>query len=223
MLYLSDLYKRILIKTGQFALRENLEISVELFPLVVEEALYTFNTYCPRKEIRFLDFTYRREYCFSEGEGIPEKITDMVPFGNLGSLYLFNQERLSSNSLGGLSIPSHRPFIYQKPVLTVAVSSNYQVTCMFNHELEELEVEGEGEFKKPGFRHLNGRNLEPDFIKLIAGHFMQAIGRARRSFQLQDVPFTMDADQQVQEGEQMVREAEDNLKENHSQFYDAYY
>lgn len=225
MIFLSDLYFRILVKTGQYHIRENLEIKNDLFPVIVQEALDTLNIYCPYKEKRYLSFHSRREYVFSEGEGIPEKITDMIPYGDYSSLFLFNQERMSKGfDTMGLSLPSHRPFLYDKPRLTVAVSANYEVTCSFNHKITDIEVPGEEpSFKKPGLLHMSTDTLSSDFFKLITGHFQQAIGRSRRTFQLQEVPFSMDADQQVQEGEQLIREAEENLKENHSQFYDAYY
>lgn len=54
---------------------------------------------------------------------------------------------------------------------------------------------------------------DDEFIDMVTGLFMMSLGRSRRAFTLEEFPLTTDAAEMIQEGKEMMDEAEASLKD----------
>jgi hypothetical protein len=144
----------------------------------------------------------------------PESIADVIPVRVLGSLpygFMINQSLNSYLEERGMV-----PYTYRKPVLTVPFSADFEVHMIWHHRLKEVP-------NNPGTLGIDTITDDDDeFFALLSAKFMQAIGRSRRAFTLNDLPIISDAAEMVSEGKTLEDEAMQNLIDNKMKWYLAW-
>jgi hypothetical protein len=206
MITLKDLWNTLLIETGQFILQDkDIEIDTFRFKTLVNRVLALYSKYCPHLKNLWI-MVNTRKYTFIDP---PEWIMDLIPLELAGIVPYFIRDPWYMEQ-------DKRLFIweYRKPNLYVEIQGRYDVKAIYYHTLKEDE---NGEF------YIDTINFTDTlFLDLIKGYFLSALGRNRRAFTLNDLPLTTDADQLVQEGEELIRDTTQNLLENNLEFYKAW-
>lgn len=211
---LTDIFERILVKSGQFLLRvDNIELDPTRFKVLVEDALVILNKHRPIDRHVYITVNSPRTYTFSEElDGIiPYSVVDAVPVRpSAVNPYMLNMMGLGSDRNEYMSEKGSVPFEYRKPNLTVSFSGDFDVHCIDYYEIiSEQDDSGAIVFSIPELT-IN----ESYFFELLRGMFLQTLGRSRRSFTLNDLPIAMDADQITAEGENIIENAMEDLIAN---------
>lgn len=213
---LSELYDIVIAETGQFLIPKNkLELQEDVFASMIEPALGIYNQYCPFEYFFPISLISTRQFTFTDNStpyGIPEFISDAIPYGNLENinLTLFESKQNTSGKM-------YRPFIYRKPTLTVACSADYDVHGVFRHKMVKILVDDNYIYDLPSIN-----SCDFNFIRLAKSKFLGALGRSRRAFTLSDLPITNDSMDMVSEGEALEEKTIEDLRENHHKFYLAW-
>ena len=243
---LKDMFDRILVESGQFMMKEDIELDIDKFRILINSALSTYSQYSPHHAKFNLNVTNLTNnfggiiYKFSDGEnpnppailddetfspvpkGIPDWISDIIPVRLAGvHPWYFRQKEEWTNK--ELEYKRQFPWEYIKPTLYVPVQSVYEVTAVYRHKVEETA------YKDPHIGVIR-KELEvstitdhdDDFFELLRGRFMVALGRNRRAFTLNELPITMDSADLVSEGTELITSAMDKLENKSSKFWLAY-
>ncbi len=215
---IKDMFDRVLVNSGQFILPpEKIELKIDPFLTLVRQVLGEYNQYSPVDYTYNIDISSSRQYTFTaESErGIPQFISDLLPVRIMGvnPFYLSGMQdnRLSSSYL---EQKQELPFNYSKPVLTVSMSGIYAVTSVHHHAVvgdspETYEV-----------KTINDQSDE--FLNMLTGKFMVALGRSRSAFTLQSLEILTDAVDLISDGKELYTNAKQDLEENKSRFYLAW-
>lgn len=218
---LQEIFDRIIFRSGQYILKKkNLEVNVDSFRFLIDDALAIYNKACPFiKEYqqrvdfpRHFDFTATYD---QELGRVPDWLSEVTPV-NFVSGSPFggrNEYNIASHPSYGnpeLIDPIQAPWIYTKPRLTVERSANYAITAVFNHKCENS-----GRFTDTGdsIYHVKTITTEDNlFFDLLQGMFMIGIGRSRSAFTHSDLPILIKGDELVSDGKDMVALAKEELK-----------
>jgi len=202
MLTYSDILNIVLIETGQWLIGlEATAIEPKQMELLIKRELALYSRYFPR----VVNKTGRlyNGYIFTEekdGE-VPQKIISIRTEYTQPYSYNFNRKPvtiLASN------------WSYEKPKLFLRFQSDiYQYTYIIPHKYIHDE-----DIDKCGIESLN--EFDSNFLNLIIGKFLMTVGRSRRAFVLNDIPFNMDADQLYSEGKDLYDSAVETVRSNSS-------
>lgn len=212
-LSIAEIFRRVIIKSGQFLLRqETIELDESRFKVLVEDALEIYNKYCPMDRTFNKNFSQsQRNYTFSSSDefGIPEEILALTPirvYGMSPHLLGYYDEVSRTNQITKEVVQI--PFSYVKPDLQLPFNGIWRIHAMYEYEVAEFEDEDTGEIS---FYIPNMTIKERNFLELVRGMFIQGIGRSRRAFTLNDLPIAMDSDALVTEGQEIQEKAEENI------------
>jgi hypothetical protein len=146
---------------------------------------------------------------------IPEWIQQVVPVNVLttaGILYLIHESRFINTGERTI-IHEPRTFLwqYEKPILFVTETGGMDITAAYKYQrIESYDSQG-------NLEDIEFVSMEPGkdsiFIDLVIGKFLQAVGRSRRAFQLNDSPIQYDATELVAEGVERYAQATEQLYE----------
>lgn len=225
---LKRVFEKIVIRSGQFLLNSNnIELNVERFRELVEDALGIYSKFCPYDEHVVTEFSSSRSISLTDSIiknitgkdylGTPDWVSDVMPVRlyAINPLYVFRN--LDPNANSELATKSFLPFEYRKPNLYVSISGEMDIHCVWNHRIIETEdIYGSITYDLPTIS--TDDNL---FLKLVQGMFLQGLGKSRRAFTLNDLPITMDASEIASEGAELEREAMEQM-ENDQKFYLAF-
>lgn len=217
---LQEMFERVLINSGQFQYPvERIELNEPAFKVLVEMCIGIYNGYVPISKELFVPINTARQYTFTEqntpGLGAPEWISKIMPTRIAGVVPYYFKEYNSAPS--NVSIKAELPFEYRKPVLTVPVSADYEITAIYDHKLvAKIDTD------KPTWEVLTISDNQDEFMDLLTGKFLIGLGRSRRAFTLNDMPITTDASDLVSEGKELEKEAMDELKEEKGRWYLAW-
>lgn len=228
---LNEIFEQILLRSGQFLIKpDKIELNSDLFVPLVRGVLAVYSEYRPHTVIAHIDMSSTRQFTFTETtiepEGIPDQITDVIPTRLFGSFpYHLRWDRgavegFASPGYGGrssyLEIKSPLPWVYRKPELTTSIASEFEIHAMYFHTITSEEIENTTVYSVDtiSFR-------DRYFFDLMLGRFMQALGRSRRAFTLNDLTITMDSGELVSEGQEIEQKALEDI-ENTSKFYLAW-
>lgn len=217
MLLVSNLYDSVRIQAGQYLIpTHKLELKENLFLPLVSQALAIYNRYCPFDFHLNLEIN-DRQFIFNENStpyGIPDKIVDLIPYG--GSINIFSNLFYNSNSQNSeLSVKQMCPFIYRKPNLYPPYAGVFDAHCIVYHKISKVNVEG-GEIS--AILTLD-ENDSSEFVQLCLAKFLQALGRSRRAFTLNDLPITNDSSELVGEGQALEERIIQDIIDNKQKFY----
>jgi hypothetical protein len=148
--------------------------------------------------------------------GAPDWISDIMPSRLMGisPTKLFNN--LNPNYNSDLLDKTQLPFQYRKPDLYVSISAQWDVHGVWKHRVFSSQTEDGFIYEVP--------TISMDdtlFFKLLKGHFLESIGRSRRAFTLNDLPLAMDAVEVASEGQEIIKDAMEEI-EDHQRFHLAW-
>lgn len=217
MLTIQDIFDRVILRSGQFILnKNNIEINVDNFRLLLEDALALYNDASPYDQVVTIDFRGNRNFIFPSDYGTlnrpPDWISEAHPIGGYGGFNLGNNRSnlpgFGTGHLGNgpgasnlMYDPIQSPWIYDEITKTLTVShADYFKVTIVNDHIIEIDAEG-------NYFISTVTNRDQILLQLIQGMFLKGIGRSRRAFTLNDLPILMDAGDLVSEGKELVDEA----------------
>ncbi len=216
---INDIFDRILLRSGQFILRKsNVEIDVDSFRILVEDALAIYNKAYPFTKQYSIEIIYPRSVVLDENFDkemgrSPDWVSEVTPIRYLGNSY--NMGMRTTDTF--LIDPIEAPWDYNKhtKLLTVPYSAFYKIVLCYYHQIDSKfdEITGETVYDIKTISAQDGI-----FFKLLQGMFLTGIGRSRRAFTLNDLPITVDASEMASEGKELIDEAKEEIK-NIQKFY----
>ncbi len=211
-----DIFSRIILRSGQFIIkRSNVEIDIDSFRMLVEDALAIYTKASPYVKEYHIRMTARR-FTFTEDydeelKQIPNWVSEATPvLGGANPLYSpYGSFGATQDLVGDSGEPLQALWEYRKPILTVNFSGDWDIECCFHHRVIEGvdSITGAQEYSVPTIDI-----TDTVFFQLIQGMFLQGIGRSRRAFTLNDLPIVMDADTLASEGEALIEKAMENMQ-----------
>lgn len=223
---IKEIFDRILLRSGQFILKKkNIEIDVDNFRILVEDALSEYSGFVPYVKSYRMNFNSNRSFKFTEtfdGElgRAPDWIASANPissFGSIANVFTPGFPRhpgQSVGTVGDLVEPVQAPWDYNKhnKTLTVAYSAFYKVEAVYEHIVEKIaDTQNEYEVKTITYK-------DQPFFKILQGMFLMGVGRSRRAFTLSDLPILMDADTLVSDGQEILTQAMEEIKDDQKIF-----
>jgi len=226
---LKEMFDRVLIESGHFLMKDDIELDIDKFAVLVKACLGKLNQYAPHHERFTISISYAGlggiAYTFDKtfrGHGEPDWISDVIPV-RLAGVNPFYFQSTTSVTNSELEQKRQFPWDYIKPNLYVPIGSVYEITAVWNHKLVNVT------YKDPNSTVLRTEmevttigDKSDQFFKILQGRFMQALGRNRRAFTLNDIPVTMDSADLVSEGQAMEQQAEQDLADQAHKFWLAY-
>ena len=202
-----DIFDRILLRSGQFILRKSkVEVDVDSFRILVEDALAEFNGFSPIDKEYSIPMLGPRQFTFDETFDTslnrkPDWLSIVRPTNSHSGPY---RRPMTGNELIN---PIQAPWDYNldSGVLTVPFNDTYKVVAVYDHvivETDDPDSPGNILYSVPSISY-----NDVEFFQILQGLFLQSIGKSRRSFTLNDLPITMDADTIAAEGVDMVEKA----------------
>lgn len=250
---LRDMFDRILMESGQFLMKEEIELDIDRFSLLVKSALSTYSKFSPYHKKFNLNVVALGNsfgglaYTFTESQTtqlkslsdiddspfdligetkipnqIPDWISDIIPV-RLAGVHPFYFHQMEQRANPELEVKLQFPWEYNKPTLYVPVQSLYEVTAVYKHRIVGITYKDpqNGTLRKEGVVRTIS-DADDDFFKLLTGKFMKALGRNRRAFTLNELPITQDSAELVSEGDQMEKDALQDLETKSHKFWLAY-
>lgn len=218
-----DIFNRIIQKSGQYLLStNNIEINIDSFRILIEDALAIYNKASPYdKEItvdandRSVIFEATDEE-FSEVGRIPKWIAKATPILNYstGANPNFLAPVFSSYNRN-VSDVIEAIFKYNSPRLVVNISGNWEVLCVWNHVVEKLPLVS-GKSQEYEVKTITVEDYV--FFDLLKAMFLSGIGLSRRAFTMDNLPISMDAQELVSDAEAQLATAKEELQ-NVQKFY----
>ncbi|MCK5604741.1 hypothetical protein KAR91_22820, partial [Candidatus Pacearchaeota archaeon] len=203
---LNDIFRRILVRSGQYILKtKNIEIDVDTFSVLVEDALEIYNNSVPFEKLYHEQIYYPRQLVMDDNydpemKRAPNWLSEVNPVRIYGAGYnavLFGN--YVPSGVAELSDPIQAPWNYEKPVLTVPYSAKYNIRAVYHHIVEELEELDSNDQRMLGVKTIS--IADSGLFMLLQSYFLQGIGKSRRAFTMSDLPIVMDAEVLVSDGE----------------------
>jgi len=214
---INDIFNRTIHKSGQYLLStSNIEINIDAFRILVEDALSIYNKASPYDKTitvnasnRQVSFEDTDEY-FSDIGRVPDWISKGTPILNYstGANPNFLSPAFSRNSFS-YSEPIEALLKYHKPLLSVNISGDWEIVAVWNHKVEKVDNEYT-------VRTITVEDMV--FFDILKAMFLQGIGMSRRAFTMDNLPIAMDADALVSDAESQLSIAKEELQ-NVQKFY----
>lgn len=214
-----DIFNRIVQKSGQYLLsKNNIEINIDAFRILVEDALAVYNKSVP------YDRTFTVDLYSRSGDLTPDMFPDIgrSPDWVAKATPIFNHNSGTNQAYGvaffsrpsyAQSEPIESIHKYNKPKITVNISGDWEVIGVWKHRVEEETVSNRKTYE------VKTISVDDDvFFDLLCGMFVHGIGMSRRAFTMDAIPISMDADALVSEGEARIEKAKEELN-NVQKFY----
>lgn len=216
---LNQMFQKVLVQSGQFLIPDTvIELKIDKFKLLVEQTLGVWNNYVPVDKHIYKNLDSGRQYTFTSNDpdGIPRNIMDLQPIriSGVAPFFLSEYGRLGDS----MEIKKSFPWEYRRPTLTVPITGEFDLHCIYDHIITVDNTTG-GE---PAYKVDTITVQDDEFFEILTGKFLQALGRSRRAFTLNELPITVDGSELVSEGKTMEDEAKADLIENKSKFYLAW-
>lgn len=196
-----DLVQNFAIESGQFIL-DDIETTTMLNKeriemLIIRELAY-YNKFAPLVKTQLLELYDRKIFdgnaASSGTSDIPILISEIRNKMGITQLLSFNRFGMISNQYWTYDANT-------KMFKTAMPKDVYEVTYACNHVYDK---------ETSSIPTLD--LTDSDLIKLVVGRMMISIGRSRRSFVLNDLPFTQDGEQLVAEGQDIYSAAVDSIQ-----------
>lgn len=232
MLTIDQIFNKILIRSGHFIIKKkNIELDVDSFRELVEDALDIYSDSVPYSKAYRKDLTGARQITLDENFDTdigrkPDWLSEVHPIRSTGTVYGYYPSTVYGWGYGShyqsdsLSDPVQAPWSFDKDSgeLVVPYSGFYKIRAVWRHTIEErFDDNGDPEF----FVSTLG-NRDQAFIKLCQAMFMIGVGRSRRAFTLNDLPIIMDAADIVSEGRELYKEVIDEELPKYQKLHLAY-
>lgn len=220
---LSEIKEEVITRSGQFILdADRLEVDDPRFLRLVKTALRQLNKYSP-KDLKFTIEAGNQVYTFDTGAGdpvVPEWISDVLPLRASGNFSVFAITESDHGTFFGPGtvapdadlVKRKFAFEYRKPDLFLPFQGRFQVHAV-NYWAVTKDANNADE--------IIGIEVEEEFFNLVLAYFLQALGRFRRAFTLNEVSVEFDAAQLVDEGSTLEEKTIEAMADD-SKFYLAW-
>lgn len=202
---LTDVIDQVILDSGQFIVGDISLINFDInkFNTICKRALAFYGKYKPKTKLLYVT-TYNGSHTFLDD--IPSWISSArnVEATMLPAIF---QNRNNIN----LNDTIYGPWRYDKPIFYTSQPGRYEITGVYDLGHKEIRDD------KNNLIDVELEDLDLSdarFLDLMRGYFLQSLGRSRRGFTLQDFPVQLDADQMIAEGNDLVKDAEEGIKEN---------
>jgi len=224
---LTELIDLVMIESGEFILGDldNTLLDIDKFWKLVKRVLKTYAQYRAYTATRNVTVN-RGKYTYTTAltYGIPNWISSVTPVEVTGAIgiYQFAQREVSEriDEFTLLELPRGFQWRYDKPTLYVTESGRMEVIEHYEHSYT-VTTDSTGLVEEVAFPTLDFGE-DKLFVDLLVGKFLQALGRSRRAFTLEELPINMDAAELVTEGTELWNETITKLEEGGaSRWWDA--
>ena len=211
----NDIFERVIIRSGQFLMNKaNIEINVDAFKILVEDALAIYSPFRPyvrtltKQIISPRSFTLTKENTI---DGVPDFISEATPILSSGlGIAMFHELRKEQNINSEIVEPIEAPWDWNDDTKTLTVSSSatWSIKAAYYHKVTDIPFDPELSYEVKTITiqdHL--------FHDLLRGMFMQGIGRSRRAFTMDALPISMDASEIVTDGETLEEKTLEKLED----------
>lgn len=226
---LSEIIETTLVDSGQFIVGdiEAMFLDTEKFWLLVQTVLVTYQRHRPYKWNETVQVS--KTHTFTEQfeddsvpeeqriktKTIPEWVSEVLPVG-VGNVYNnnFALNNVANAAATGFSRSEAREpmqwvWKYTKPTLYIPYTGRVDILCVSKYICNK-EFSTGGDLRDVDIVGLEHSRI---FMDMVTGKFMQAIGRSRRAFTLDDLPVTSDSDSLVSEGKELYDNAYELLED----------
>lgn len=201
MITKTELVDYFLAMSGQYLIPDFLkvnQITDKTLNAIIKSALTTYSELNPNVKTKVLGLYNGKVFDGKDGEDIPDLIISIK--SNVGNGISFNW--FGYNHLGdGLISPNHYKLMPDKSLKFALPQDFYTVQYTVPHVYDT---------EKESIESISNDNL---FMDLFSALMMIAVGRSRRAFAMNDMPFTVDADSMISEGTELKNEVIEKLKE----------
>lgn len=218
------MFTRVILRSGQYVLKtNNMEIDVDSFRILVEDALAIYSKASPHVENYNINLVNRRQFLWTAefdklGREKPDWLSEVTPVRNADIPYFSSlntgQYDAHTNQHVEIIDPLEAPWDWDEfnKLLTVPFSSTYKIIACYRHKVTVIEND------VGNYEVTTIDEYDNVFFKILQGMFLQGLGRSRRAFTMNDLPILMDADQMAGDGEKLLEDAKDELQ-NIQKFY----
>lgn len=212
---LDEMFEEVLARSGQFILANaDLEIEDTRWERLVKTTLRKYNAHHPHSD-RFNVVTTGRDFAFtinSQPLGVPDWVSEVIPIRMSGVAVTIGSILKHDSQLDPYGDLVKQMFIwqYKKPTLYLQYAGEFDVEAVYSHRITDVANPPSGSNAKKEVSTISD-DRDDIFFDLLTGRFLQALGRYRRAFTLQEIPITTDAETLVSEGTDLVTKAEENL------------
>lgn len=208
----NEIFEHILIISGAFVVGEaEIELNETRFLFLVKNSLGVYSKYHPIEQKSNIT-TSGKYYEFLVS--IPTFVTSIVPVVVTGlPYYIFEQFRGDLGTHSEDLNPHTFVWDYRKPRLYTQYEGTFDITTIHDHEITQ---DSAGDYEI-----LTITPADDLFLRHLTGLFLIGLGRLRRAFTLNEIPITLDASELVSEGQEMVREALEQMQDR-SHFWHAW-
>ena len=200
---LTNLFNLIKITSGQFIIDDldETKLDIEKFWALTKPAVDIYDKYLPTKTV--LNLTLQPTYTFPK-DNAPEWISSVYPSGAFMAMSLYVYQSSNPN-------PFPVFFRYEKPTLYVNIGCEAQVTAHYKRKCKEIRDEN-NKLTNVIIEDLDFSDNY--FTDLVTGYFLISLGKSRRSFTLSDFPAQMDSSDLVSEGQTLIDNSMQAIREN---------
>lgn len=231
---LTEIIDLTLVDSGQFVVGglNELCLDKDKFWLMVQTVLVTYERHRPYQWNETINVS--KSHTFTEvveddsldekswvrTKVVPEWVSEVLPVGVgnvVNNQFIINQTIAQAGGATGPQVqPARQPaqwlWKYDKPTLYIPYTGRVDILCVAKYIRNATYATG-GDLKDVDIVGLEHDRM---FMDMVTGKFMQAIGRSRRAFTLDDLPVTSDSDSLVTEGKDLYDQAYEKLEERNS-------
>lgn len=200
MLTYADMLEQIQLISGQHILADSFEDATMLdkprLIALFKRELAFYSRFMPSRQMTMMKLWDQKVFTGTNEDGNPEPIPEIII-----DIYMKTgvTQLLSYNKFGAISQQYWR---YKDKVFTTSLPSDfYRVSYCAAHVWNT---------EKDGVETLDYDSTT--FLNLICGRLLITMGRSRRSFMLNEIPFSMDGEALLAEGNEMYLSAKEDLE-----------
>lgn len=198
----SEIIDYVILETGNYLIDTLLRSEVDLpkFMILIKSVLSEYTNYRPNNKNISICIS-KSPYLF-----IPETAPLTIHKVNTGFL---NVPGIIENDpfrvIERLHIPVMPPWRYENPKLYTFYSGVVEIGATFNYIISPIGLDYE-------LNDISFSNTE--FLEMVKGKFLMAVGKQRRAFTVNDLPIATDASEIVSEGKEIFDAAKEQLHNN---------
>lgn len=200
MITKDQMIEYLLVNSGQYLLGDFVTTSgmeEKYFIALVKSVLVTYSNFIPVEKRKTMKLFNGLKFDGKNGQDIPQFIVEIRNKNqNVVGNILFGTNKNSVISKHHWEFNSDNSLSFRYPQGYYEV--HYAVNHKYDEETHSIDTLSEG---------------DPLFLDLFTAQMMLSIGKSRRAFLLNDLPFTIDADSLVSEGESLKDSTMEKLKE----------
>lgn len=217
-MFLTETAQYLLSRSGQFILPrglQSLRLDLDTLWATLMPVINDYSRYTPAFKQFNITTTSHSVYDFThDPNGIPRKVFSAYPCNTLtvvtvltSQLTIFGREMFQPTRLVD---PRTCLKMYRAPKLYLTEAGTFDITASYPYEFI-LTKDDDGKLTEVEIPVLGTEETHQILLDLMYGQFLKMVGNARGSFQYADFPVTTNAASLLQEGQQVYKDALEQL------------